>query len=67
MIRAIKFIYMMTATNKQYSYPRVVAILIDVYHVGENPINTSHAFHAQFMYGPRLYVSYMVHIEQPFT
>jgi hypothetical protein len=37
--------YVMTATNKQYSYPRVVAIQIDVHHAGENPTNTPHAFH----------------------
>jgi hypothetical protein len=31
--------YVMTATNKRYSYPRVTAIRIDVHPVGENPNN----------------------------
>jgi hypothetical protein len=35
-----------TATNKRYSYPRVAVIQIDVHPVGENLINTPHAFHA---------------------
>jgi hypothetical protein len=47
----------MTATNKRYSYPRVVVICIDVHPAGENPINTSHTFHAQFVYGPGPYIS----------
>jgi hypothetical protein len=46
----------MTATNKQYSYPRVIAIRIDVHPVGENSINTLHAFRARFAYGPRPYI-----------
>jgi hypothetical protein len=45
-------------TNKRYSYLRVTTIRIDVHPIGENPINTPHAFHAQFTYGPR---------RQPFT
>jgi hypothetical protein len=48
---------MMTATNKQYSYLRVMAIQIDVHHAEENPINMPHAFHTQFTYGPRPYIS----------
>jgi hypothetical protein len=32
-------------------------IRIDVHPVGENPINKSHTFHAQFTYGPRAYIS----------
>jgi hypothetical protein len=45
---------------------RVVAIRIDIHHVWENPTNTSHVFHAQSTYGPRSYVSHVVHIYQPF-
>jgi hypothetical protein len=41
----------MTATNKRYSYPRVVVIRIDVHPAGENLINTSHAAHTQSAYG----------------
>jgi hypothetical protein len=51
---------MMTATNKQHSYPRVVVIQIDVYPVGENPTNTPYTSHAQSTYGLRPYVSHMV-------
>jgi hypothetical protein len=47
----------MTATNKWCSNPRVVAIWIDVYPAGENPINTSHAFHARSAYGLQPYIS----------
>jgi hypothetical protein len=47
----------MTATNKRYSYPRVAAIQIDVHPAGENPIDTPHAFHARFAYGPGPYIS----------
>jgi hypothetical protein len=47
----------MTATNKQYSYPRVMVIQIDVHPTGKNPINTLHAFHAWFVYGPVPYIS----------
>jgi hypothetical protein len=32
--------------------------ILDVHRVGENPINTSHAFHAQSMYAPRPYISH---------
>jgi hypothetical protein len=39
----------MTVTNKQYSYPRVAVIRIDVHPTGENPINMSHAFHTSFV------------------
>jgi hypothetical protein len=49
---------MMTATNKRYSYLRVAEIRIDVHPAGENPINTPHALHAQFTYGPRPYISH---------
>jgi hypothetical protein len=52
----------MTATNKRYTYPRVTMIRIDVHPAVENPINTSHAFHAQSAYGPQPYVSHAVHI-----
>jgi hypothetical protein len=47
----------MTAANKRYSYLRVAVIQIDVHLAGENPINTLHAFHAWFAYGPRPYIS----------
>jgi hypothetical protein len=47
-----------TNTNKRYSYPRVTAIQIDVHLVGENPINTPHAFHARFAYGPGPHISH---------
>jgi hypothetical protein len=46
----------MTATNKQYSYPRVAAIQIDVHPIGENLINIPHTFHARSVYGPRPYI-----------
>jgi hypothetical protein len=36
--------YMKTAMNKRYSYPRVMAIRIDVHPVRENLINTTHMF-----------------------
>jgi hypothetical protein len=52
--------YMMTATNKRYSYPRVAAIRINIHNAGENPTNTAHAFHAQPVYGPRSYISHAV-------
>jgi hypothetical protein len=58
--------YVMTATNKRYSYPRVTAIRIDVHPTGENPINTSHAFHARFAYGHGPYISRGPH-RQPFA
>jgi hypothetical protein len=41
----------MTATNKRYSYLRVMVIQIDV-RAGENPTNMSHAFNAWSAYGP---------------
>jgi hypothetical protein len=41
---------------------RVVAIRIDVHPAEENPTNTSHAFYTQSAYGPRPYVSHVVHI-----
>jgi hypothetical protein len=47
----------MTATNKWYSYPRVAEIRIDLHPAEENPINTPHAFHARFAYGPGPYIS----------
>jgi hypothetical protein len=47
----------MIVTNKRYSYSRVVAIWINIHSVGENPINTPHAFHARFAYDPRPYIS----------
>jgi hypothetical protein len=50
-------IYMMTATNKRYSYLRATAIRIDVHSAGENPINTPHTFHTRFVYGPGPYIS----------
>jgi hypothetical protein len=34
--------YVMTATNKQYSYPRVTVIRIDVHLEGKNPTNMTH-------------------------
>jgi hypothetical protein len=42
--------YVMAATNKRYSYSRVIAIRIDVHHTGENLTNTTYAFHAQSVY-----------------
>jgi hypothetical protein len=54
----------MAATNKQYSYPRVAAIQINVHLAGENSTNTPHTFHARSTYGPRLYVSHIVHVLQ---
>jgi hypothetical protein len=56
----------MTATNKRYSYPRVTVIQIDVHPTGENPIDMPHAFHAQFVYGPRPYISHSLR-RQPFA
>jgi hypothetical protein len=47
----------MNAANKRYSYPRVIAIRINVHPARENPVTTAHAFHAQFTYGPRPYIS----------
>jgi hypothetical protein len=41
-------------------------IQIDVHSAGENPTNTSHAFHAQSAYGLRPYVSHTVHLKQHF-
>jgi hypothetical protein len=58
---------MKTATNKRYSYSRVVAIRIDVHPAGENPTNMPHTFHAQSAYDHQLYVSHVIHIEQPFV
>jgi hypothetical protein len=52
--------YMLTGTNKQYSYPRVVVIRIDVHPTEENVTNTPHASHAQSAYGHRLYISHVV-------
>jgi hypothetical protein len=49
--------YVMTTTNKRYSYPRVAAIQIDVHLTGENSINTPDAFHVRFIYDPRPYIS----------
>jgi hypothetical protein len=57
----------MTATNKQYSYPRVSAIWIDVHPIGGKPTNTPHASHAQSVYNIRPYVSYVVNAYQPFV
>jgi hypothetical protein len=54
--------YVMTETNKRYSYSRVVAIGIDVHLAGENLTNTARAFHAQSTYGHRLYVSHVIHV-----
>jgi hypothetical protein len=51
----------MITTNKRYSYPRVAVIQIDVHPGGENPINTPHAFHAWFAYGPGPYISRGLH------
>jgi hypothetical protein len=47
----------MTAANKRYSYLRVKVTRIDVHPAGENPINISHTFHAQFAYGLGPYIS----------
>jgi hypothetical protein len=55
-----KSYYVMTGTNKWYSYPRVMVIQIDVHLAGENLTNTPHAFHAQSAYGPRPYVSHAI-------
>jgi hypothetical protein len=48
----------MTATNKRYSYSRVTMIWIDVHPAVENLIDTPHAFHAWFVYGPGPYISH---------
>jgi hypothetical protein len=56
----------MTTTNKRYSYSRVAAIRIDVHPAGENLIDTPHAFHAWFAYGPGPYISLGPH-GQPFA
>jgi hypothetical protein len=48
----------MTATNKPYSCPKVVAIQIDVHPTEEKPINMPHTFHAQFIYGPEPNISH---------
>jgi hypothetical protein len=45
--------YMMTATNKRYSYLTVTVIRIDVHPAGENQTNTPHVFHARSAYEPR--------------
>jgi hypothetical protein len=52
----------MTATNKRYSYLRVVVIQIDVHPTEENLTNTPHDFHARSTYDPRPYVSHVVHV-----
>jgi hypothetical protein len=54
--------YAKPVMNKRYSYPRVTAIRIDVHHARGNLTNTTQAFHAQSAYGPRPYVSHVVHI-----
>jgi hypothetical protein len=54
--------YVKTVMNKRYLYPKVTVIRIDVHPARENLINTPHTFHAQSVYGPRLYISHMVHI-----
>jgi hypothetical protein len=54
--------YVLTATNKRYSYLRVTAIRIDVYPTGENSTNMSHASRAQSTYGPRPYVFHAVNV-----
>jgi hypothetical protein len=54
--------YLMTATNKRYSYPRVMALCIDVHPTGGNPTNTPHTFHVWSVYDPKPYVSHVVHI-----
>jgi hypothetical protein len=56
----------MIATNKRYLYLRVMVIRIDVHLAEENLINTAHAFHARFTYGPRPYISYGPY-RQPFA
>jgi hypothetical protein len=53
----------MTATNKQYSYLRVVTIRIDIHYVGENLINTPHTFHTRFTYGLGPYISRGPHMQ----
>jgi hypothetical protein len=58
--------YVITTTNKRYSYLRVAAIRFDVHPVGENSTNTPYVFHAQSMYAHRPYVSHVVHVYQPF-
>jgi hypothetical protein len=50
----------MTAANKRYSYLRVTVIRIDVHLAGGNLTNMAHAFHAQFTYDHRPYVSHVV-------
>jgi hypothetical protein len=52
----------MIATNKRYSYPRVVVIRIDVHPARENPTNTLHTFHARSTYDHRPYVTHVVYI-----
>jgi hypothetical protein len=54
--------YVMTATNKRYSYPRVMEIQIDVHPAGENPTNTPQIFHARSTYGSQPYVSHVIHV-----
>jgi hypothetical protein len=50
----------MTVVNKQYPYPRVTAIRIDIHIIEENMTNMLHASHAQSAYGPKPYVSHAV-------
>jgi hypothetical protein len=52
--------YMMTATNKWYSYLRVTAIWINAHPVGENLTNTPHTSYTQSVYGLKPYISHVV-------
>jgi hypothetical protein len=52
----------MTAKNKEYSYPRVTVIRIDVHPAGENLINTPYDFHAWSTYDSWPYVSHTVYV-----
>jgi hypothetical protein len=45
--------YVMIVTNKQYSYPRVTTIRIDIHHIRENPTNMFSTL------GPRMALDHM--------
>jgi hypothetical protein len=45
--------YVMTVTNKRYSYPRVTTIRIDIHHIRENPTNMFSTL------GPRMALDHM--------
>jgi hypothetical protein len=56
----------MAATNKRLLISESRGIRIDVHPAGKNPINKPHAFHAQFTYGLRPYISHCPR-RQPFA